>query len=185
MSNSRKSMNAEPPSNTILVSDASIVELMSEHVPNMLMYIKSKGMEEYAEDIIGNAFLAILEQSKKQHITDPRSYLFITVRNEVTSHYKSKQRDREFDMTSYKTVCNQSLIDDHEFVKELRLEDERRMDRIKNLMESYLSEEARLIMTLKMFENKSYKDISSFISKPEPTIRKSLSRSIQTIKNLV
>lgn len=174
----------EPPSITVLVSDASIVELLSEHVPNMLKYLESKGVGHHAEDIVSDAFLALLEQREKQQIKDPRAYLFITIRNALPKYYKEKQNNKDFDLTSYKAACGQAIVEDHELIKEIRLADELKRKRMYELMDAHLSEEERQIMELRIMQRKTYEEISQIINKSEAAIRQNLSRSTRRIRNL-
>ena len=178
------SSEADPPSIPVLISDASIGELVNEYVPNILNYLKTKGLSKHAEDIISDAFLALLEQREKQQIKDPRAYLFTTVLNIIKKLYKQKERIREFDLTAYKAVCNQALIEDHELIMELRDVDQQKRKRIEELMDSHLSEEEKLILKLKILKGKSYKEIKKIIPKSEVAIRQSASRSIRKLRNL-
>ncbi len=178
------SSEADPPSITVLVSDASIVDLLSEYVPNILNYLGTKGLEQYAEDIVSDAFLALLEQREKQQIKDPRAYLFITIQNAVKQHYKQKDKSKEFDFTSYKTACGQALVEDHELIKEIRIADDKKRRRMYELMDAHLSKEERLIMELRVIKGKTYAEISLLINKSEAAIRQNLSRSTRRIRNL-
>ncbi len=115
--------------------------------------------KEVAEEIVQEVFLNIWEKRKKLHFeSDPKSYLYISVRNYAYSKIKQLNKYRFSEVIPDIDLETVTTFNDSAFLEQLYLA-------IK-----HLPEKCREIYCLKHLEGLTYKEIASYLSISEKTV---------------
>ena len=171
---------------TIVVEGQNIQELVDKFIPRMLKYADRFGLSQYADDLVQDVFIALLEESKKQHIQNPKAFLFGVLKNKVKVYCRERRKKNDIFscLESAQLECQKATVKDSILIQELENEYQKKIERLNAIMDEHLNPEQRKILHLKFFESKSYKEISLTLNINEVTIRQKSSRAIKKIRAL-
>lgn len=159
-------------------------QLIENYIPDIKKFIAFKGLADYADDLIQEARYSILKASQKAPIRDPRSYLFMTVRNLIATHYRYSSHEQRYSPEEMITRCEHKLSKNLALINELEELRQSRHQKLIQIMEIHLKPEQRDILMMRHFEGLSYKEISKKLNKSETALRQTASRAIRKLRSL-
>lgn len=178
---------------TTTTEEITIQQLFYNYTPNIKRYLKYKGAEEIADDVIQDAFFIFVQKNREGEISDPKAFLFKIVKNLINNHFKKKALKLSL-ISSFEAVekteesskkCKDSFYSDPFLLKEIEQDKKDKIKYIKSLIETHLSAYQKNILTLKYFRGMTYEEIAIDFKKPSRNIRKAASEAIKKIRNLI
>jgi len=159
--------------------------IMKRYEAKLLRYIKriTNVRNEEAEDILQEVFIKVYT-NLNSFDTNLKfsSWIYRITRNYVISYYRSKKNKKEDLVWQYDTEIFDNIASDLNFIQEIDLELLRKsLQSVINKLDIKYKE----VIILNYFEEKTYKEISDIIKKPEGTVATLLNRAKTKLKKII
>lgn len=159
--------------NKIVDGDVDALRMLHEKYYNRLWLWAGKYTrnEALAEELVSDCFIKLWDGRRKIIIEKSlKSYLFLMLRNQITSHSRKSKHEFVFDAGNVPDVPDETEINSQDFYAELYAAIGR------------LPEQRRRILELAAFESLSYKEIADRLNISVNTVKTQMGRAYQFLK---
>lgn len=155
-------------------------EFYEKHTDKVYKFFYIKSLDRAtAEDLTSETFMLFVEEKQRKKIEQPTKYLYGIMRNVWIEFLKAKYRIRMVELDE---------IEDFESYSDKAIEDfevsEEPITRLRPYLE-LLPEKQRLVLTMRIFEERSVKDTANALGKDVNYVKKTHQRALKTLRALI